>query len=190
MKVTKKRSTGDEIELLRLTSGDFFGERALLKSDKRAANVIATSSVQCLALGRDDFVRLLGPLQDLMKRTIDEREARERLLVSRRASTATAATGGGGGGGGGSREVGTGREAVGDLSINFEELDPIATLGTGTFGRVRMVVHQPTGKVYALKSLMKAHVVATKQQVRARAMSRRVPPPPRPSRTRRDRRRT
>jgi len=60
-----------------LSRGDFFGELALLSSDKRAATVTATKPTTALKLKRDEFVRLLGPLKDLMTETaIEARGAR------------------------------------------------------------------------------------------------------------------
>jgi len=50
----------------RLTRGDFFGELALLSSDKRAATVTATKPTTVLLLGRAEFTRMLGPLAGLM----------------------------------------------------------------------------------------------------------------------------
>ena len=53
-------------------SSQYFGERALITNDMRAANIIATSDVlRCLSLERDTFKRLLGPLDDLLKRNMD-----------------------------------------------------------------------------------------------------------------------
>jgi len=49
-------------------SGDYFGELALLKNEPRAANVIATSDLTVLALDREAFTRVLGPLTDILKR--------------------------------------------------------------------------------------------------------------------------
>ena len=46
----------------RLKPGDFFGELALISSDKRAATVTTTAATTVLMLGRTEFVRLLGPL--------------------------------------------------------------------------------------------------------------------------------
>jgi len=46
----------------RLSEGDFFGELALLSSDKRAATVTSTKPTSVLMLGRAEFVRLFGPL--------------------------------------------------------------------------------------------------------------------------------
>ena len=52
----------------RLTKGDFFGELALLSSDKRAATVTVTKpGTSVLTLSRAEFGRLFGTLADLMK---------------------------------------------------------------------------------------------------------------------------
>jgi len=48
--------------------GDYFGELALITNEPRAANVIAKSDCKCLALDRMSFKRLLGPLENLLKR--------------------------------------------------------------------------------------------------------------------------
>ena len=47
----------------RLTRGDFFGELALLSSDKRAATVTAVTKTRVLSLNRKEFTRLLGALE-------------------------------------------------------------------------------------------------------------------------------
>jgi len=54
------------------TPGDFFGERALLKNEPRAADIIATSEVSCVSLDRDSFKRLLGPLEEILGRNEEE----------------------------------------------------------------------------------------------------------------------
>ena len=51
--------------------GDFFGERALLKSEPRAANVVATSDCIMVSMDRHSVKRLLGPLEDLLKRNFE-----------------------------------------------------------------------------------------------------------------------
>lgn len=50
-----------------LGPGDYFGELALLNNDRRRATVKAVSPTVCLALGRETFKRLLGPLETLLK---------------------------------------------------------------------------------------------------------------------------
>ena len=52
-------------------AGSYFGERALLTNDVRAASIIATSAVKCLSLERETFKRLLGPLDDILKRNME-----------------------------------------------------------------------------------------------------------------------
>jgi len=48
--------------------GDYFGERALIKNEPRAANVIAQSDCQLVSMDRHSVKRLLGPLENLLKR--------------------------------------------------------------------------------------------------------------------------
>ena len=54
-----------------LTAGDFFGERALLTGDVRAANATAKTDCILMAMNGNDFMKLLGPLEDLMDETIN-----------------------------------------------------------------------------------------------------------------------
>lgn len=49
--------------------GDYFGELALLDEKPRAASVRAKTDVKVARLGRDGFKRLLGPVEQIMRRT-------------------------------------------------------------------------------------------------------------------------
>ena len=60
-----KVGSADEVSR-RLKKGDFFGELALLSTDKRAATVSSVEKTTVLTLGRVQFTRLLGPLKDIM----------------------------------------------------------------------------------------------------------------------------
>lgn len=60
-----KKNSGDR-PITTLTTGQFFGERALLTEDVRQATCVATSEVHCLFLMREDFNIMLGDLQDLL----------------------------------------------------------------------------------------------------------------------------
>ena len=50
------------------TKGDYFGELALLDDKPRAASVITETDVKVAMLGKDGFRRLLGPVEDIMRR--------------------------------------------------------------------------------------------------------------------------
>ncbi len=51
--------------------GDFFGERAILKVEPRAANIVATTDCTTLTLSREKFLEVVGPIEDLIKKTND-----------------------------------------------------------------------------------------------------------------------
>lgn len=51
--------------------GQYFGERALLTNEVRAANIMTASPCKCLTLERDTFQRLLGPLTDILQRNME-----------------------------------------------------------------------------------------------------------------------
>mgnify|MGYP001553073280 FL=1 len=51
--------------------GEYFRELALLKNEPRAANVIAKTKLKVVALDRNSFKRLLGPLDEILKRNMD-----------------------------------------------------------------------------------------------------------------------
>lgn len=52
-------------------TGDYFGERALLYNERRAATAVAITHCQLLALDRADFIRLLGSAKDVLKRNAE-----------------------------------------------------------------------------------------------------------------------
>lgn len=66
-----KRTETEEVEVMQYAAGSYFGERALLMNDLRAASIIATSDVRVLSLQRDTFRRLLGPLDDILRRNME-----------------------------------------------------------------------------------------------------------------------
>ena len=64
--VTKTGDDGKETELVELGEGEVFGERALIKKEPRAANIIAQGAVECYHLDRNNFLLMLGGLIDRM----------------------------------------------------------------------------------------------------------------------------
>lgn len=69
---SKKSDTGENMEVLRLGEGGYFGEIALLTSKPRQATVRADGLLKVLALDRATFTRVLGNLDEQLKRNMDE----------------------------------------------------------------------------------------------------------------------
>ncbi|KAJ3155564.1 hypothetical protein HDU89_006530 [Geranomyces variabilis] len=67
-RVVTTDESGVEHEMPGLTKGDYFGELALLSDKPRRATVIAKGRLKCATLGKKPFVRLLGPVVDIIKR--------------------------------------------------------------------------------------------------------------------------
>jgi len=59
-----------------LGEGDFFGERAIMTGDVRAANITAKSDCIMYVMTRDDFDNVLGPYHDV----IENKKIRNRML--------------------------------------------------------------------------------------------------------------
>eukprot|EP00388_Colpodella_angusta_P016307 GDKJ01040390.1.p1 GENE.GDKJ01040390.1~~GDKJ01040390.1.p1 ORF type:complete len:411 (-),score=107.76 GDKJ01040390.1:1812-3044(-) len=56
-------------------AGDYFGELALLRNEKRAASIVASSKCKCLAIDRRAFKRLLGSIEDIIAKKATEYDA-------------------------------------------------------------------------------------------------------------------
>lgn len=50
----------------------YFGELALLKGEPRAANIVANSPLKLISLDRNSFKRLLGPIEEILKRNSEQ----------------------------------------------------------------------------------------------------------------------
>lgn len=69
---TKVFEIGGKAETVKTYSkGQYFGELALIKNEPRAASVIAQTNCKLLSLDRMSFKRLLGPLENILKRNSD-----------------------------------------------------------------------------------------------------------------------
>lgn len=83
--VTKEDKKAKTItEVVRLKEGDQFGERALLFSETRAANVIASKEPTIvLALSRDAFEAKLGSLKEIMEAEVKAQEEKSKEVKVR-----------------------------------------------------------------------------------------------------------
>ena len=142
---------GSEEPVASLTSGQFFGEKALMSEDVRQATCIASTDVKCLTLMREDFVRMLGNLQDLLNG------------VDTRPSTAAKK----GDSGDDTAADKPEEEETSASKYELSDLDIGRTLGVGAFGRVKLVKVKPDkipkngdpNQTYALKCLSKRGIV-------------------------------
>jgi hypothetical protein len=130
-----------------------------------------------MAMDRSCFQALLGPLEAIMGREMHKRQqsADDSLQSGAGGGGGGGDDGGGGGGGGGEGggaawtgegSMNTSRRGDGkvvktvplDLAVRLADLTLMQTLGTGTFGRVKLVQHSRKGDVMALKCLQKTQV--------------------------------
>ena len=64
--VREDPATGEETVLCELGEGSYFGERSLLKGEKRFASIQANTQLQTMCINKTDFEKVLGPLADLV----------------------------------------------------------------------------------------------------------------------------
>ncbi|CAI2371039.1 unnamed protein product [Moneuplotes crassus] len=67
-----KNIDGELKKVMEYKAGDYFGERALIQKEPRAANIeVVSATLEAVSLTKDSFNRLLGPVEDLMKRNME-----------------------------------------------------------------------------------------------------------------------
>ncbi len=136
-----------------LVAGDFFGETALLTNEPRNATVTVTSQMtEVLVLSKNDFEMILGPLGSQLQAKSREREQKAQEMHEKKGSRTS------------NEKAEQRRASQGDVSILMKDLNAICTLGTGTFGRVKLVEHTTTGRTMALKAMMKTQIIKSHQE--------------------------
>jgi cGMP-dependent protein kinase len=118
---------------------------------------VASATAKALALDRDSFEMLLGPLEDIMMQNEQKKAAGNRKSM---------AVSGKGHGNYKARQSffpQTKEDVVPD-KIERQDLKPLGLLGCGGFGRVTLEEHKPSGRTFALKALSKGYIVKTGMQ--------------------------
>eukprot|EP00298_Acanthocystis_sp_HF-20_P029889 c8856_g1_i1.p1 GENE.c8856_g1_i1~~c8856_g1_i1.p1 ORF type:complete len:394 (+),score=142.07 c8856_g1_i1:157-1338(+) len=69
---TQKNDKGEEVPVGQSGDGGYFGEIALLTNKPRAATVRCVSDCALLVLDRKTFVRVMGPIDDILKRNMEQ----------------------------------------------------------------------------------------------------------------------
>ena len=79
--IYKKEYENNQKPIVTLSSGNFFGEKALLNdNDVRAATCIAASTeVKCLFLMREDFFRMFGDLKELLDKSWNQPSNKKKI---------------------------------------------------------------------------------------------------------------
>uniref|UniRef100_A0A8D0GAD2 cGMP-dependent protein kinase n=1 Tax=Sphenodon punctatus TaxID=8508 RepID=A0A8D0GAD2_SPHPU len=135
VKVTQSME-GQPLLIKTLQKGDYFGEKALISDDVRSANIIADENdVECLVFTFKSLHNQAPPyLSDLIS-------LRTPVLIQL-------------------------KEKLDHFpsSFPFQNLEIVATLGVGGFGRVELVKVKNENLAFAMKCIKKKHVVDTKQQ--------------------------
>ncbi|PNW77593.1 hypothetical protein CHLRE_10g443550v5 [Chlamydomonas reinhardtii] len=148
-------------EVLRLYAGQYFGERALLTSAKRAANVVASGRVTLLAISRGRFEAVFGPLQDVIDAEAAWKEAvaMQREVLSRK----TMASG----------------LQVAQAQFSLEELSARGLLSSTDCSALMLMEHKASEEVYTVRVTSVADVAALGKQpvvMRSRDVTRSLEP--------------
>ena len=124
---------------MQLGEGQYFGERALLTSAPRAANVIAMGRLKCLYISKDAFEEVLGPLQKIIN---DDRATREKVAMQKQLQ----------------------QETEGLAAVSRKDLEMVGLAVEVYHGQLVLVKHKQ-GQEYTLKAISKAKAVEKSLQV-------------------------
>jgi len=137
-----KREGKDEKMLMELGAGSYFGERALLNSEPRAASVTAIDhQSKMLYISKDAFEEVLGPLQEIIDA---DRQQREDNAMR--------------------KQIAQEQEGLNNVTAESFSLEAV----TVTADPIQYVLAKLKGREYTIKAVSKQKVVAMGMQQRVR----------------------
>jgi CRP-like cAMP-binding protein len=156
---------GAEYVVNALAQGQYFGERCLLESETRTASVRARGHVEVAKLDRYAFQLLLGPVAVHMLAKLAIYQQQDALVAEQRRSIVTpeqrqALTSAAAGAKSSARHPLANQDPrwAGGLT----DFEVIGFLGKGGYGYVELVRDRRTAETFALKTMYRSHIVATK----------------------------
>jgi hypothetical protein len=133
-----------------LKKGQYFGEKALLKEDVRDASCVAQTNVTCLTLGREEFIQMIGRLEDMVNTSEHPKLRSLTFLVNINNSSNVF-------------EMEGNDRSKNNLPLstdfNLKDLDILNTIGQGAFGKVKICLYNPTKEKFALKMQSKKVII-------------------------------
>jgi len=114
-----------KMEWFKFDSGDYFGERALLKDEPRSATIICETDATLLMLSREDFCTILGPLEKIMLRQSETPWDKVKRAIL--------------------------KEETIYPSLEYFKENTKGVLGRGAYGVVNLVTDQQNETAYAMK---------------------------------------
>jgi len=140
--INQTKEGADSTHLCDYGYGEYFGEKALLSNDKRAASAVAGGEgCTVVKIDRAAFSLLVGPLEEIFKTRIASYEKSTKKK----------------------------HHAWKPIGVDFQSWDVLGTLGKGSFGFVSLIKAKSgnakiDGKYFALKAVSKYTVKKTKQE--------------------------
>ena len=64
--------TGEQVNVKDYVENEYFGELALMRDEPRAATIEATSDIKVARIDRNAFKRILGPIDEILKRNAEQ----------------------------------------------------------------------------------------------------------------------
>jgi len=114
----------------------YFGERALLNNEPRAATIkVISQTAKALTLDKSSFEILLGSIHGIMSEKAGGNGSARPSPVQKKHET-----------------------------VHMDDIELVGTLGVGAFGKVELREHKVTGKTYAVKMMSKGYIVKMRMQ--------------------------